>query len=187
MWGGSVIRTLGLIELNSIAKGFEVADTMLKAAEVKLLRANSICPGKYLIMISGDVGSVKAAVEAGVEVGGTSIVDKMLLPSLHEQIIPAITGTSEINFGASLGALEFFSISSAVVAADAAAKAANVSIIEIRLGFAIGGKAFVTLTGDVSAVNSAIEAGAEVGKESGMLVNKTVIPRPSPELMDKLI
>ena len=63
----------------------------------------------------------------------------------------------------------------------------DISIIEIRLGLAVGGKAFVTITGDVSAVNSGIDAGAEVGKERGMLVNKTVIPRPSPELMDKLI
>ena len=49
-----------------------------------------------------------------------------------------------------LGILEFFSVTGAIIAADAAAKAANVSLIEIRLGTGIGGKSFVTFTGDVA-------------------------------------
>ncbi len=182
-----MVMTLGLIELNSIAMGFEVADAMVKAADVKLLQANTICPGKFIVMISGDVGSVKASIEAGKATGMHGIVNQLILPKLHTQIIPAITGTSEVELGKSLGVLEFFSIATALVASDAAAKAADVSIVEIRLGLGIGGKAFVTLTGDVSAVTCAVEAGANIGKESGMLVYKTVIPRPSLDLMERLI
>jgi len=70
---------------------------------------------------------------------------------------------------------------------DAAAKAANVELIEIRLAMALGGKAFVTLTGDVAAVQSAVEAGAQMVAQKGMLVNRVVIPRPRPELLTEMI
>lgn len=182
-----MIRTIGLVELNSIAKGIETADFMLKAAEVDLLRANSICPGKYIVLISGDVGAVKSSLEVGLEVGSEHVVDSLVLPSVHPQLIKAINGTTEIDEFKSLGVLEFFNIATAIVAADTAAKAALVDLIEIRLGFAIGGKAFVTLTGDVSAVREAIEAGSRVGGDTGMLVNKVVIPSPRKELFNELL
>lgn len=179
-----MIRTLGLIELNSIAKGYDVADAMLKAADVTLIKAHSICPGKFIAMVSGDVGAVKASVEAGLEIGREHVVDELVLPNLHPGIIPAITGTTEVTPEDSLGVLDFFAVASAIVAADYAAKAADVQLIELRLGFAVGGKAFVTLTGDVSAVTAAIEAGAESALKNGLLVNKSIIPRPHRALMD---
>ena len=55
-------------------------------------------------------------------------------------------------------------------------------IIEIRLAMALGGKAFVTLTGDISAVRSAVDAGADGVAEKGLLVNKVVIAKPEPGL-----
>ena len=51
-------HAIGLVELNSIAKGFEVCDAMAKTAEVTVLTAKSICPGKYIVMIGGDVAAV---------------------------------------------------------------------------------------------------------------------------------
>ena len=57
--------SLGLLELNSIARGVEAGDAMLKAAEVTLLKAGSVCPGKYTVVISGEVAAVKAAMDAG--------------------------------------------------------------------------------------------------------------------------
>lgn len=182
-----MIRTLGLIELNSIARGYETADAMMKAADVDLLKAHSICPGKFIIMVKGDTGAVKTSVEAGLEVGLECVVDQLILSNLHKDIIPAITGTTMVVTRDSLGVLEFFSIASAIVAADAAVKAADVSLIELRLGFAIGGKAFITLTGDVSAVTSAVEAGSETAKASGTLVQKVVIPRPHIGMMQMLL
>ncbi|NBI06141.1 BMC domain-containing protein [Senegalia massiliensis] len=182
-----MIRTIGLIELNSIAKGIETADAMLKAAEVNLILSNSICPGKYIVLISGDVGSVKSAVEVGKNIGREYIVDELILPSVHPQLINAINGATEIGDLNAIGAMEFFSIATSIVAADAAAKAASVNLIEIRLGFAIGGKSFVTLSGDISAVNEAVEAGSSIGKENGMLINKVVIPSPRKEVFEKLL
>ncbi|SKC38128.1 BMC domain-containing protein [Maledivibacter halophilus] len=182
-----MIRTIGLIELNSIAKGIEVADFMIKAAEVNLLKANSICPGKYIVLISGDVAAVKASIEVGNVVGREFVVDKLILSNVHPQLIKAINGTVDINEFKSLGVLEFFSIATSIVAADTAAKSALIDLIDVRLGLGIGGKSYITLTGDVSSVTEAVEAGAISAKNTGMLVSKVVIPSPRKELFNELL
>jgi len=73
------------------------------------------------------------------------------------------------------------------VPADIAAKAAEIRLIEIRLAMALGGKAFVTLTGEVAAVRAAVDAGAQIVADKGLLVNKVVIPAPSSQLYKEYI
>lgn len=182
-----MIRTIGLIELNSIARGIQVADEMIKSAEVDLLLAKTVCPGKYIILVTGNVGAVQAAINHGEAAGQESVVNKLLLPNVHPQVIPAINAASNVEKLRDLGVLEFFSIASAIVAADAAVKSANVDLIEVRLGVGIGGKAFITLTGDISSVKNAVTVGANTALESGMLVNKAVIAAPSKELLQSLL
>ncbi len=86
-----------------------------------------------------------------------------------------------------LGIVESFSVASLIEASDAAVKAANVQLLEIRLAMALGGKAFMTITGDVAAVQAAVDAGAAVVSEKGLLVNKVVIPHPRKELMSEVV
>jgi microcompartment protein CcmL/EutN len=180
-------NSIGLIELSSIAAGYQVTDAMLKAADVDLVLSRSICSGKYMVMVKGEVGAVQAGVSAGIRAGSFSVIDSFVIPNLHESVFTAIAGTSKIEALEALGVVESFSVASLIEGADAAAKAANVELIEIRLAMALGGKAFVTLTGDVAAVQSAVEAGAQMVAQKGMLVNKVVIPRPRPELLTEMI
>jgi microcompartment protein CcmL/EutN len=180
-------NSIGLIELTSIAAGFQTADTMLKAADVELLLSRSICSGKYMVMVRGEVGAVEAAVSAGRHAGNFSVIDSFVIPNLHESVFPAISGASKVEALDALGILESFSVASLIEGADAAVKAANVELIEIRLAMALGGKAFVTLTGNVAAVQSAIDTGAQIVGQKGMLVNKVVIPSPRPELLNEMI
>lgn len=179
--------SIGLIELTSIASGYQTADAMLKASAVDLLLSRSICSGKYMVMVRGDVSSVQAAVSSGVSAARFSVIDSFVIPNLHEAVFPAIAGSTKVENLESLGILESFSVASLIEGADAAVKAANVTLIEIRLAMALGGKAFVTLTGNVAAVQSAIDAGAQVVGQKGMLVNKVVIPSPRPELLNEMI
>ena len=179
--------SIGLIELTSIAAGFQTADAMLKAAAVDLLLSRSICSGKYMVMVRGDVSAVQAAVSAGVQAARFSVIDSFVIPNLHEAVFPAIAGSSKVEALEALGIVESFSVASLIEGADAAVKAANVQLIEIRLAMALGGKAFVTLTGNVAAVESAVEAGAQIVGQKGMLVNKVVIPSPRPELLNEMI
>ena len=175
---------IGLVELTSIARGIETSDYMVKAAKVDLIRASTICPGKFVTIIAGETGSVKAAMEEGIKQGGEFVVNTLLLPNIHPQVIPALSMTSQVPHGGAVGVLEFLSVASAIIAADVAAKAANVTLIEVRMGFAIGGKGFVTLTGDVGAVREAVAAASQ-GAE--LLLSTCVIPRPSPQVFESLM
>ncbi|MGB7623622.1 MAG: BMC domain-containing protein [Terriglobia bacterium] len=180
-------NSIGLIELSSIAAGFEACDAMLKAADVELILSRTICSGKYMVMVGGDVAAVESSVEAGSRAGDFSVIDTFVIPNVHESIFPAIAGTSKVELLEALGIIESFSVASLIEAADAAAKTAQVRLIEVRLAMALGGKAFVTLTGPVAAVRSAVDAGAEVIAQKGLLVNKVVIPQPREELLNEMI
>ncbi len=180
-------NAIGGIETNSVARGIEVADIMLKAAEVRLVVSNPVCPGKYIIMIAGEVAAVTASVEAGRSVAGATLVDDYIIPNIHPQITPAITGTTFPESLGAVGMIEVFSLAAAIKAGDAAVKAAAVDLIEIRLARALGGKSFVLLTGEVAAVRAAIEAGIATTKETGLLLGSTIIPSPHPELLNTLL
>jgi microcompartment protein CcmL/EutN len=180
-------NSIGLIELSSVAAGYQVTDAMLKTAAVDLMLSRSICSGKYMVMVRGEVGAVEASVAAGVGAGNFSVIDSFVIPNLHESVFPAIAGSAKVEALEAFGILESFSVAALIEGADAAAKTAAVQLIEIRLAMALGGKAFVTLTGDVAAVQSAIDAGAAVVGQKGMLVNKVVIPRPRAELLNEMI
>ena len=180
-------NSIGLIELGSIAAGYQVSDAMLKAADVEMILARSICSGKYMVMVRGDVAAIQSSVAAGTRAGGFSVIDTFVIPNVHESIFPAISGTTKVEQLEALGVIESFSVASLIEGADAAVKSANVRLIEVRLAMALGGKAFATLTGNVAAVQSAVDAGAQVVAQKGLLVNKVVIPSPRRELLTEMI
>jgi microcompartment protein CcmL/EutN len=177
-----VLQAIGLVELISIAKGIEAADAMLKAAQVELLEAKPTCPGKYIVLICGNVAAVQSAVDTGKSIGADAVVDDFILPNVHPAVISAINAASPVADIKALGIIETFSIASLIVAADVAAKAGDVDLIEVRAGAGIGGKSYVTLTGDVSSVNSSIEAGSASASAKGTLVEKVVIASPHENL-----
>lgn len=179
---------IGFIETNSIAKGIEASDFMLKVAGVELVDAYPICPGKYLVLVTGLLADVQSSVEIGIEIAGINLIDKFIIPNVHEQVVPAILGTSQIDNFEAVGIIETFTVASCVRAADVAAKAAKISLIEIRLAKGLGGKSFVTLcSDDVGAVRSAVNAGCEIIKDEGVIVNRVVIPKAHSELKRTLL
>lgn len=180
-------EAVGFLELNSIAKGIEAADAGLKASNVQLGFAKTVCPGKYYILYTGEVSAVEASVEAGERVGGTNIVDSVVIPRVHPQVIFAIYQATEQNGHGAIGVMEFFSVTAAVYAADASVKTSDIILLDVRLGMGIGGKSVVILTGDVAAVNEAVACGCRVGSEKGLLVSHVVIPNPRPEIFQSLI
>ncbi len=175
---------IGVIELGSIARGIEACDYMLKTAQVEVLRSSTVCPGKYIIIISGETSDVEASLNSGIMHGAEYVVETLLLPNVHPQLIPAVSLANPVEIRGALGVMEFYSITSAIRAADIAAKAANVTLMEVRIGFAVGGKGFVTLTGDVASVEEAVR---DAVKELPLLLETSVIPRPDPRLFDSLM
>ena len=175
---------IGMVELNSIARGIETCDYMVKEATVELLRSSTVCPGKYLILISGETGDVKASMAEGIKRGGECVVDTLIIPNVHADVIQAISMTTQIEHPGAVGVLEYYSVASAITGADIAAKAADVRLIEVRIGYALGGKGYVTPTGDVGAVRAAVAAAKEA---SEMMVGTSIIPRPSPKVFESLM
>lgn len=181
------LNSIGLLELSSIAAGMQSADIMLKTSEVELIMSRTICSGKYMVLIGGDVAAVQSAISTAEEQCDFAVIDSFVIPNVHKDIFPALSGHSGVDNLEALGIIESFSVSSLIEGADAAVKSANVRIIEIRLAMALGGKAFCTITGEVAAVQSAVDAGANLISEKGLLVNKVVIPKPRKELMSEMI
>ncbi len=181
--------TIGLVEVTSIGIGYKAQDAMLKAASVELLLARTICSGKYLIAVSGDVASVESSVEAGATASEGALIERQVISRLHPSVFPAISSAVDLpteQFEA-LGIIETFSASTIIEVADAAAKAANIKLFRIHLAMAIGGKGFVLLTGDISSVEAAVAAATPVAGAEGMLVSAVVIPAPRRELFREYI
>ncbi len=181
------LRTIGCVELNSVALGMRTADEMLKAAEVELVMARPTCPGRYIVVVTGDVGAVQSSVEVGCEIGADMVVDYFNIPNVHPDVIPALSGTSMTPRIDALGVIETCTTASCILAADAAAKSGSVTLLEIRTAAGLAGKAFVTMTGDVSSVQSSVEAGVVGVGDSGPVHSHVVIPSPSKALKDQLL
>ncbi len=173
---------IGFTEYTSIAKGVEACDAMIKAAEIEVLFSKPVCAGKYITLISGFVGAVKPSVQAALDIAKGSCIDHIIIPNIHPRVFPALTGTTQITNWDAIGVVETFTMSSCLRASDLAVKSGEVELIEIRLGVGLGGKAYFTLTGEVSAVESAVKEGAEYAKELGTLVSTVIIPRPTEEM-----
>ena len=183
------MEALGMLELSSIAVAYQVEDAMLKAADVELLVARTICSGKYIVMVGGQVPAVTSSVEAGKAVSREALIDELVIPDVDPRVFPAITGGVALqeHDKDALGLLEAFSVTSIIEGADAAIKAADVTLFRIHVAMAIGGKGYLMLTGRVDDVEAAVEAGAQQIGRRGLLVSKVVIPRPEERLYADVI
>ena len=149
---------LALVELASVAIGIETGDAMVKRAPVDVVRAGTIQPGKYLVLVAGAVADVEEALAAGVEVGASSLVDTVFLPNVHDQVIAGLRGARRAGTGAALGIVETATVAATIEAADAGVKGARVELLELRLGDGLGGRGYVLFDGSVSDVEAAVAA-----------------------------
>lgn len=178
---------LGMVEVLSIPMGVLAGDAMLKTAQVSLVSAQTVCAGKYIVLVNGDIAAVKAAVGAGVEAAENTLVDSLVIPNVDERVIAAIAGACDVEDVEAVGIMESFSLAAAVQAADAAVKAADVELIEVRLGRGMGGKSFVLVTGDVAAVEAAVAAAENCEETQGMMARSVVIPSPHMDMIRALL
>lgn len=176
------LTVLGALEFSSIAIGIQALDEMVKIAPIKIIEARTICPGKYLIVFSGDVASVEYSYKKGYEIGRDLIVDSLFLPMIHNDVVEAIGNIIPADQWQSLGIIETLSVVSSIEAGDVAAKVGGVKIIEVRLAIGFGGKSYVKIMGPLDAVQAAMNAGVAKAKENGKLCMETIIPQPHIEI-----
>jgi microcompartment protein CcmL/EutN len=177
---------IAAIETSSIAQGTVVGDAMVKTADVALVQAATLSPGKYWVLIGGEVAPVRAAFQKGIATAGDTLLDSLFIPQLHEMVLPALRGEAPSVDEDALGVIETLSAASAIVASDIAAKAARVTLRDIRLANGLGGKGFVFLTGDVSNVQAAVDAGRAEALKKGLLVRSVVVPRLHAQMKERV-
>jgi microcompartment protein CcmL/EutN len=178
---------LVLVELDSVARGVFVADAMMKTAPVELISATHATPGKFVIVIGGGVAEVESSLAKGLEAGSGHLIDHLFLPQVDGQVFPAIAGRVRLTEVDAIGIVETGTLSSAILAADAAAKGASVRLVEIKLSRGLHGKGFVTMTGAVSDVEAGVDFGERAARERGFFVSRAVIPRPHDELGRRIL
>lgn len=171
-------KAIGMVEYKTVSSGMRAADRMVKTAEVDILEASTVCPGKYIVLISGELSAVRAAVDAAAVHDPEPLIDSFVLGAPHESIFTALYGTADVGDPEALGVLETFSSAAAIVAADIAAKTAMVELIELRLARGMCGKSYLLLTGGIAAVQAAIDRAQAGAGENGMFLDSAVIPHP---------
>lgn len=177
---------IGLIELSSIAKGIESVDAMLKMAEVEVLHTQAIPRGKFIVLIGGEQAEVEQSMQAGIQTADKMLIDFFIIPNVHQQVLPAMKGRIKVEKLEAVGAIETKDAAAAIFAADAAVKKAAITLIEVFPGRGAGGKGYVTFTGEVGAVRSALAAGVETIKKEGSLVSSILIPYAHTDLLKVL-
>ena len=179
-------KSIGVIELKSIAKGIEAADAALKSAEIDMVSAHAACPGKYEIILTGSISNVTAALGHLNSKFQDYVIDSSLMGRIDGQVIEALFSTSEGERGGSLGVIETFSAASAIKAADIAVKTARVTIYDLRVSRGMGGKGVVMLTGEIGDVTAAVEAGANYASGEGQLSSFSTIAAPHKDLWEQM-
>lgn len=184
----SLDHCIGLLELCSVARGVEVADAVLKEARVEMLFATPVHPGKYVLLVTGGVQDVRASITRGAQLAANDLVDQLVIPQVHEQIVPMLRRKGGRINGSldAIGVVETTTVASSILSADAALKTATVDLIDIRIANGLGGKSFFTVTGEVSDVRSSVATGARLAQERGLLARDVVIPKPHPDLVRHL-
>ena len=178
--------SIGIAEISNIVKGYVACDGVLKTAAVEMVMAQPVCPGKFVMIFGGSVASVDAACDYVKGVFSEYIIDVQKFGNIEKRVFDGLNGAASGKCTGALGIVETFSAASCILAADAALKAANVELCDIRIARGMGGKSYVSVTGTVGAVTAAVDAGAVKAMKDGLLVDRDVIASPHEDLWQYL-
>ncbi|MEM6672361.1 MAG: BMC domain-containing protein [Planctomycetota bacterium] len=190
--GAEIQPAIALLETASVAAGIEMTDAILWESDIELLFATPVQPGKYVVLFTGSVEDLRSALRRGAEVARGDLVDQLLIPQVEPRVCETIRRRDEPIPPAmaaeldALGVVETTTVAACIVSADVALKEADVELLELRLANGLGGKSYVTMTGEVSDVRSSVQAGARSAEDSGRLARHVVIPKPHPDLAEHL-
>ncbi len=182
--------TLGIVECKSIAHGVALSDSMLKGADVELIRSGTICPGKYMIYLAGDRASVQVAISIAKS-KNIKLVGSFVISNISPQIIKAfgykinLDEKPDKNNISALGLVESSAVAACIEAADFAIKKADVHLGKIVLGQGLAGKAYFVLVGDLESVQTAVDEAKKILDKK--LIEAVVIARPKTEVIKNLM
>jgi len=177
---------IALVELDSIAVGMRAGDAMVKRAPVEVTYAGTVHPGKYLVLVGGDVASVEESYAAGLAAAGDAVIDRIILPSAHPEVVRYLRGMRGRVTGEALGIVETTTVAATIGAADRGLKGAEVDLVELKLADRLGGKAYCVFSGMVADVEAAVEIAVDGLEDPTTLVARVVIPDFHDEMLANL-
>ena len=172
-----------VVEFKSISRGLIVTDAMLKDANVRLVLGTTLCPGKYLTIVEGDVAAVQKAQDTADRLGGRQVLDSFVVSGINDEVIDAISGNTAKPLKDSIGIIESIQMANLINAADISLDSAEVEIVELRLGKGCGVNSFYIITGDLASVNEACRNAVSFLSERGALLAFRVIANPDKDLL----
>lgn len=175
---------LALLEFDSIAAGIVAGDAMVKRAPLDLIKAGTVQPGKYLVLIGGPVGDVEEAIDAAQRAEADALIDIVFLPDVHPDVVAAVAGARQTGEGEGLGIIETTTVAAIIQAADAGVKGAHVTLRELRMADGLGGKGYLLFGGAVADVEAAVAIGS--ARVSSELIRESVISQLHPEMFENL-
>ncbi|HHW08335.1 MAG TPA: BMC domain-containing protein [Firmicutes bacterium] len=179
---------LGLLELSGPAAGFAAADAILKTSPTKLLKGDTICPGKFLLIFTGELAAVHEAYRRAEQVCAGCLIDGGVLGRISTAVLQAFRGPDpHMKKGGALGIIETFTAAGAINGADAAVKAAPVEVIDLRLAQGLAGKGIAYLTGTVTAVETALKAAESAITSNGGICTVQLLPNPHHSVWEALL
>jgi len=151
-------EALGVVELNTIIRGYRVLDAMVKRSPVVVRAAYPVSSGKFLIFVEGGVAEVEEAMDAAAEPARPALAGELFLPYCHDEVWDALFERFHDGKIDALGLFESRSVVDTVLGADTALKAAEVHLVALHLAQGIGGRAYFVVCGEQYDVEAAIEA-----------------------------
>lgn len=174
------------VEVSGIPRGLVCVDALVKKAQVRVVLATPVTPGKFLILLDGGVAEVEESLAEAEARAGDQLIDRFLLPFAHPQLEPAVFGVVPARPEAALGLIETATACSGLRSADAALKAAPVALAVLHLSAGIGGKCYYAFAGELCDVEASVKAASDTLEGSERLLSTEVIARPHPEFLAAL-
>ena len=180
-------KAIGMIEFKTVSAGITAADQMVKTSDVEILEAQTVCPGKYVAIIAGDLSAVRAAVERARATRPEELIDDFVLGNPDPSIFPAIYGTSQVEDVSALYVYLFTTRPPLLWRRLSRRRTAIVQLIELRIAKGMCGKSYLLITGEVAACEAAIAAATESVGEKGMFLDSSVIAHPDAQICKTIL
>lgn len=180
-------KSIGALEFRSISKGIEVANELVKKASVEIIYLKTICPGKFLVIVSGDEDEIEESITYGMTLGEGTVVDHFMVHAVSPAIIDGFKNKYETKEAqGALGVMETNKVCAGIKALDKTLKASDVVLVKMQIAFAIGGKMVFIVAGTLSSIEYGLSE-ARTALSQGETGAISIIPSPSEEMTKHLL
>lgn len=172
-----------IAEFKSISRGMMVTDAMAKSASINIVQASTLCPGKYITIVEGEISALLSAESIAQEQGGRHLFSSAIVSGINHKVIEAIGGRWRSTESGAIGIIEGPNMADLINSSDIALDSAQVDFIEYRLARGCGVNSFYIMTGTLSALSEAVENASAYLGERGSLLAYRIIPGPDKQVM----